>query len=290
MLRYSDDPLPSGFIDALSQGNIFHDVMMRLYFSEGERNRFLLEGKVLSADDIKGMMEDESRLWDIMRESILRAQQGLRVDEQPEARPLTKSEEMVAARLLRQVRGVLEYDLNNAPVKLMGGEVKIREEWPVNDSLTVNLRGSVDRVDIDPATGTLRVVDFKTGSVHVNLKTLDTLFAGDYKSRNMLQLLLYAHMMEKQSREHGLAVDKVGMCIFDTNGMEFGGSPTYPSYDDKGSKLIFSQKEEIVRDFMPRLKETVAEIFDVERSFTPAVDPESCRGCVMAGICTHPAH
>lgn len=285
VLRYSDDPLPTGFIDAITQGNIFHDVMLRLYFREDERRNFLNPGKELSAKAIAAILEDDTRIREEMRMSILREQQGLRDDEQPEDRPLTASEELVAERLIRQVKGVLRNDLANAPVRLAGGEVRIREEWRINDSLKVNLSGSVDRVDYDPQSGNLRVVDFKTGSVHIKMRSLDDIFADSYESRNVLQLLLYANMMEKRSRDEGVPSPDVAMCIFDTNRMEAGEEPGYPYSGRDGAYPILSHRDERVADFMTRLKGVVEEIFDIDKAFTPTPDLSNCDKCVMAKVC-----
>lgn len=308
VLGYSDDPVPSGFIDPITQGTIFHEMMLSLYFTTGEQRKFLRSGKVLDKDFFNYWLSGEA---DGELQGMISRVINAKFSKLPEKSldsPLSQSSQMVADKLLEQVRGVLRYDLMHAPVKLYGGEVKYDARlkigdvhpWIAGKDFTVNITGSLDRVD--DSCGHPRVVDFKTGAVHIDMRPstsskarpdlpaisspLDKLFTGDYSCRNMLQLLLYADMVQNMMSENGDVREiPVEMVIFDTNVMERGGKESHPYLDEKRRNLIMNQLDPAVADFKPRLLDMIREMFNPDIPFEPAKDPANCDKCVFSHIC-----
>jgi len=287
VLQYGDTPTPTGFIDAITQGKIFHEMMLRLYFKPKERNRYLKDGKRITAGDIQALLDDTEYLNRLMVQCVNLHFSDIK-DESKIDTPLSPSAQMVADRLLSQVRAVLRHDMERGGVTLYGGEIKETVKWKVSDSLTVNMTASFDRADSGPS-GLPRIVDFKTGSVHLQMYAgLDSVFLADYRAANVFQLLLYAHLFaDLRARTSGSSTpENIEMVIFDTNAIEQGQDAKKPfTGTEKKFEILNHHNAAEVGDFIPRLNEVIAGIFDPELPFTPAADPATCDSCIMADIC-----
>lgn len=289
VLRYGDDPAPTGAVDPITLGNIFHDVMLNVYFTEEEQRRYLTPGKTLTAEWLRKKLEDEAGLTRLMRRMVNFHFRHLGKDagEAELDAELPASVQMVADRLLRQVKGVLSYDLQHAPVYLRGGEVNVEREIELPSGRKVSFTAKFDRVEYNPESGKLRVVDFKTGKVHLGMEQgLDSVFNADYSAKNVFQLLLYAHMLEVLDKESGGAGGPVEMAIFDTNRMERGGDPRVPVYgkESYGDKIA-DHHDSRVSEFRNRLEDVLEEIYDREQPFAATADESACAMCVMNRIC-----
>lgn len=278
VLKYSDDPAPANFIDPITQGTIFHNMIVDLYFPDNTR-KLLNPPKILTAEMIDAILADDGRLRAMMRRHVNRSFRNAKTDRELDE-PLGEATQMVSDRLLEQVKGVLLHDRAHAPVKLLGGEVKFTSRWKVSDNLTVNMTASYDRVDISPE-GRKRIVDYKTGSVHLFMQDMDAVFNADYRAGNVFQLLLYAHLLEKQEG----AAEDIDMAIFDTNAIQRGEGETHISTDLKGTRPIRSQHAPEVIEFTERLNAAIAEIFDPDTPFRPTCNQQTCDNCVMRNIC-----
>lgn len=277
VLKYGDDPEPSPFIDAITQGNIFHNMIVDLYFPDNER-KLLSQAKVMTAEQIDVILADEERLRTLMQRHVNHEFHHARTDAEY-AEPLSEATRMVADRLLQQVKGILLHDRRHAPVSLLGGEVKFTNRWKVNNELTVNMTASYDRVDRNP-DGRMRIVDFKTGAVHLDMQDLDAVFNGDYRAGNVFQLLLYAHLLEKQTGH----AENIDMAIFDTNAIQRGEEESYIT--DTGSRrLIRSQHDPAVVEFSERVNGIITEIFNPDIPFAPCSDPDTCSYCPLRHLC-----
>lgn len=277
-----------GSIDAITQGDIFHDVMMNLYFDPKDQRKlwdntsFIPNPQTHGRDYFLGVLADEDNLRRKMIRAVNRHHHG--VKEGPELdSPLSESVRMVADRLLRQVRAVIRNDADDAaglPLTLNGVEVSFRDELKVRDDLTVNVKGSLDRVDSHPGEP-YRIVDYKTGKVHLKMgDSLDSVFGADKAgddAKHVFQLLFYARELEKMTGKKG-----VDMCIFDTNGMEHGDGIRHIE-TGRGREGVNSD-DEAFREFDSRLSELICHIFD-DQEFTPATDDAECRYCPMRRLC-----
>lgn len=286
VLQYNDNDPNIGFIDAITQGNIFHDMMLNLYFSSSEQKKYLSPAKEFCREWFDTLLADETYLRQMMTRSVNKEYGKLPEEKLNE--PLTASSQMVADRLLEQVKGVLRHDRELAPLHLIGGEVKDNVKWEVNPELTVNMTASFDRVELTPENRQ-RVVDFKTGTVHLEMTDgLNSVFAPDYKAGNVFQLLLYAHLMDEMGTRHGKARGPVEMMIFDTNGMQHGSGECRPLYKKPGSSnldKIIDHSHPEVADFINRINEKIEEIFNPKIPFTPTEDKKQCEQCVMHTLC-----
>ncbi len=153
----------------------------------------------------------------------------------------------------------------------------------------VNFCGKVDRLD-RLADGTLRVVDYKTGSPKTKnqdnerFTSIDALFAGksDERISAVLQTLLYAMMLR------GGNEPKVQPSLFYVKNLaKEGYSPLFieTGGGKKGELREVAQYGDYSEEFEGRLREAMGEMFDPAVPFVQCGDPLPCQWCDFRTIC-----
>lgn len=279
VVRLSDDSQAKDYIDAITQGNIVHDAMVNLYFPPRAQMKYL-KGRdriILTAADLENILSDDSRIENAVRRAVNRHHYHLKPEDID--RPLEGTVLMVAERLMHQVRDVVGHDLSLAPVELIGGEMKGTGRLKIGEAPEVNIRYAFDRVDrID---GRFRIVDYKTGSSHVNAKDEEDLFNGNHNASYMLQLLLYAHLLTgRVNEEEGLHVQNVEMHIYDVNTISSVGS-VRPVLN-KRTIVSHSELEDV---FLPGIGRILTDIFDPDKPFEPTENEDNCTYCAFKALC-----
>ncbi|MBS7348092.1 MAG: PD-(D/E)XK nuclease family protein, partial [Muribaculaceae bacterium] len=303
----SDETPVSSEIDSITQGNIVHRTMLNLYIPEEKRNKYLksTERVVLEKRDFESMLNDPNMISDELRRSV--NIEHFRLSGKDINRPLSGKTKMVADRLCRQVQEVVRYDMAHSPVELVGCEIKGITRWKVEvpegeESYVdeVNLRYALDRVDI--VDGVIRVVDYKTGNADVEAgRGLVDVFNGSGKSKYLLQLLIYAHLLEGLMQEKGESVvDRdISMKIYDVHTIAADG-PITPTIGNKKitgfreKSVAVNTKDEsgdpgsesLYDGFRQRLNMIINEIFNPDIPFKARPDEENaCRYCHLSDLC-----
>lgn len=138
--------------------------------------------------------------------------------------------------------------------------------------------GVADRIDrlLD---GTIRVVDYKTGSKHIEFKGLAELFSEKGRDRNsaVMQTLLYAMIIH---RNMGCDVQPALYYVRNIN------SPDYsPLLMDKSRNAHVSSYIYYRSEFEQELRRTLEELFDPTKPFVPCIDDKPCQWCDYREIC-----
>ncbi len=157
------------------------------------------------------------------------------------------------------------------------------------------MRFAIDRLDkisqiVDNhAEEYLRVVDYKTGSVHVEADSMKSVFEGDLKGKNLLQLWLYANLFDalpdKNLRKDAprTLLDLFGsnlphqplmLELYDVNTLR-KGYHTYPKIEKEEQKVHSNVNEEIREN----LKAALVEVFDPEEPLNPTCELTACPYC-----------
>ena len=280
------DDTPDDFIDPITQGNIIHDTMLRLYFPEKLQRKYLPERIVMKPETFDALLADRER---IARE-VVRAvnKQHFKRSKEEEDTPLEGSARMVASHLERQVREIIAYDRTLAPLHLAGGEMEGLVRWEYEPGKAVNMKYAIDRLDIlNPGGndsvapggangGIWRIVDYKTGASLVEGEGMESVFNGDPKAKNIFQLLLYANVM---NRDLGLDED-VRVAIYEVNRLRREGE-RLPVID--GTRLA---GHKAVNDrFLAGVNSMIADIFNPAKPFEPTSDPDHCTYCKLQDLC-----
>lgn len=278
VVNMNDDAPATDYIDPITQGNIVHEAMLKLYFPEDYRNEYLRAPQriILTADDLTKKIEDTAAISREVRRAVNLKHYKLKGDDLD--RPLTGTVEMVAERLERQIRSVMRHDRDIAPVELVGGEISANLRWKAGNAPEVNMRYAFDRVDM--VGGKMRIVDYKTGSSHVEAREFDDVFNGYYKSKYLLQLMLYSLLLEKRVESENEPVpDDISMLIYDVNTIEEG------AVEPKISRRKVSGHQQHREQFLEGMESVINEIFDESVPFTPTADEANCSFCTLKAFC-----
>lgn len=301
LLRIHTDEESVDYIDAITQGNILHFAMQNIYLPEDRQGKYLSNPSVIDAAFINSKKKATTEIDRLIRIGINKEHFHLPDDRLDT--PIRGSTAYVAKVLSNQVFKILDFDLKQTPFMLYGVEIAGNVSIQMPEGAPVNMRFAIDRLDkvhtagdsVD--TGTLRVVDYKTGSVHVEAESMKEVFAGDPKARNLLQLWLYANIfdalpdkdLKKDSprpilnlfgNDSGLPRQPLTLELYDVNYLQ-NGKHTYPRINNTLQTVHTEQNEE----FLSNLKDTLTELFDADKPFIPTRNQTSCAYCPFKTIC-----
>lgn len=174
--------------------------------------------------------------------------------------------------LTELVKRILTYDLEQAPVELVGLECKLSLLLTMPGAPAVIIKGIIDRVDI--REGQLRILDYKTGVE----KLSDCNDSGDlftkpgYKLN--LQLMLYVLLV----RHHFTNLNALPAVAGIFKLREFDNDITWLN---KGISI----EDKMMEDFQNRLVQLIQEIFNPEIPFAPTSDVKRCKYCDYKVMC-----
>lgn len=296
ILKIKTDEESTEYIDSITQGSVVHDVMQNIYLPEDKQQRYLKHPELIDAALIKARIKDTKYIDDMIRRSI--NTRFFRLDKKDIDRPLRGSSVHVARILRNQVLSILRFDLAQAPFLLYGVEMDGNVSLLMRDGRKVNMRYAIDRLDECRINGEnrMRIVDYKTGTVHSEGTSMADVFHGEYKGKNLLQLWLYANLFEALPDKN---FDKNGeRPVLDLFGegkqeqtplvLEFydvsrvsKGEHVYP----KINGVYQTEHTEENENFLSNLEETLENMFDPEVPFYPAENETSCSYCAFKTIC-----
>ena len=252
-------------------GTAFHGVMEKLY--DPYRN------EIISPDIIGRLLGEKEKLDALIRSQL---DEAFRYNGLP-----ISGKRLVTFEMLRKiVLATLEYDRNYAPFIYLDGERKIYADLDV-DGVKVNLMGIIDR--LDSKEGTVRIVDYKTGSVKLQNKsdkdkvTVEKIFdtgMGNNRPYSAFQMYLYAYLMARFKsgtlNGGGLGADPVedmDICVYQMKEIF------------KPSLWTFGSNDAMLRDFEDRLKALIREIMS-EGEFVARPSEKSCDYCPVRVLCS----
>ncbi len=267
-----DDVESPDYIDAITQGNIVHRAMQNLYLPESLQKKYLKSRVVLDSAKLTDIAGDKELISRVVRRAVNR--EHFHLPPEKLDRELTGTVAMVAERLEAMVENAVRHDLMTAPVELVGAEITGTTRWRAGASPEVNFKYAFDRVDV--VGGRMRIVDYKTGSAHVDAGSIEDIFNGSYQAKYMLQLMLYAHLLEQRAEAPG----GIRLSIFDVN-KEPGEVECCPTLDKKR----INAHTDISAEFLAGMEQILCDIFDDTKPFEPAPDEAQCRYCTLKYLC-----
>ncbi len=301
LLRIHTDEESVEYIDAITQGNILHYVMENVYLPVSKQGRYLASPEVIDAALIESKKKNIKEIDRLIRVGINKEHFHRKEDKLDT--PLKGSVAYVAKVLRNQILKILDFDQKQAPFLLYGVEIASNVRLLMPEGKPINMRFAIDRLDSVSERGTsdggqrLRVVDYKTGSVHVKSESMQSVFEGDPKGRNLIQLWLYANLFDALpdkalkndaqrpllklfGEDSGLPHQPLTLELYDVNSLR-SGKHTYPEIE-KSVQTVHSERN---AEFLRLLEETLSELFDPEKPFYPTHNPASCSYCPFKTIC-----
>lgn len=166
-------------------GIILHDAMRRLYAPiEGAANPKALIERMISSGAV------EKAVAESINENYLN---NSNADQKEYSGSLLLVREIITKYIRR---GILRYDADHDSFAVMSNEQRVVYPFPLGDGRTVKVGGIADRIDsLD--SGDLRVVDYKTGSLHLEFGGVESLFEGESRQSlgNLLQTMIYSMVL-----------------------------------------------------------------------------------------------
>lgn len=294
VLEIEVDNEPEEFMSSVEMGNIVHDVMEHIYLDEGDTGYLLTAPRRIDADYFARLLdENDGTISKLLRRAINSHYVGNRADRDA---PLCGDAAIQHKMLEKLVRRMVEIDSKLPMLHILGAEINVSGRFEFARGEYVNLMAIIDRMDsINTPDGmAIRIVDYKTGNVNLDMDELSAMFAGHGSEKYVFQLLFYGLMARKlrnNSNEHYIPLI---YSVFDSETT----APKYKSPTEKrsASKVAILSDGQIVTDadgneislddyFADGLRRLLRELFDESHPFVQTANQDNCTFCNFRTLC-----
>ena len=185
--------------------------------------------------------------------------------------------------IIHYLRQLLQIDLRLVPFTILGLEHHVWRSLPAltAGSSPMRIGGFIDRLDM-MSDGTIRVVDYKTGSRRLKpFPDVDAIFQPENiheHSDYYLQTFVYADIVSRQQGAKTRRVVPALLFIQHAAGIDYDPTLCF------GKEPIHDIADHATR-FNELLEEKVREIFSTDQPFRPTQDVRTCRTCPYAAFC-----
>ncbi|MEL7598826.1 MAG: PD-(D/E)XK nuclease family protein [Proteiniphilum sp.] len=244
-------------------GSIFHRLMEIIY------NRY--KSRTVTPDLLTGITKDETYLTKMLEQAF--ARYYFRDEKNPQ--PLEGQHYLIGEVLRSYVKQTLLADRQFTPFQYIGSEYRFCTVYPVTEGLTLNFKGSIDR--IDRVGETLRIVDYKTGSGPTSFKEMAQLFDSSKNNRpyQILQVFVYGlfYLMGNPGTRVSPAVYYLRSVFKD-----FDPSICHDKHPIDDISVYMEEFSEMFRSLLK-------EIFDPAVPFSQTQNPKNCEWCAFKDLC-----
>jgi CRISPR/Cas system-associated exonuclease Cas4 (RecB family) len=260
-------------------GSIFHKAAEMLY------KKLTAIHKRVTSEDINKLLKGETwRLEQLVDDAFKSEYFHMELGEKQSYNGSQKINYEVILAYLKQM---LNVDLRYVPFDLCGQEEEVADEYNVevkHRKIRLKMGGKIDRMDWKE--GTLRIVDYKTGSDNNPCGAISDLFVPKPKRPgHIFQTFMYASLVEEKLRNHTLnitadirAVKPALLYIRKSADEEYAA-------DVKINKVVVDDITPYEPDFRSELENLVKTIFDSDIPFSQAEKESTCKYCPYTAIC-----
>lgn len=153
---------------------------------------------------------------------------------------------------------------NGASISIQSLEQKLNVPFSIEGiSFPVNLKGTVDRVDI--YNGQLRIIDYKTGSVQqgeLEITDWETIIE-DYSHSKAFQVLTYCYIISQKENHPKYEAGIFSFKNLNSGFLKFATKPA-----PRSTKKDFTISQEVLQNFAETLTKLIKEICDPTIPFT----------------------
>ncbi|MFO7852956.1 MAG: PD-(D/E)XK nuclease family protein [Bacteroidota bacterium] len=260
-------------VDYLAFGNILHHVMKEIYQPYKRR--------IIGMAELEHILHKEAYIKDM-------AEEAFRKVFMKSSHGSIKGKNLVITSIIeRMAKQILKADQNYIPFEVVALEKKFKGSISFvvdGETREAKIGGTIDRVDM--AGGLYRVLDYKSGTDELDIKSLEDLFNYDSKTRNSaaFQTLLYCEMFTQNMREAELRPSLYPVRkIFSDNFSDAFKIKNGPGKGDIESYRL------IRAEFTAGLQNILADIFDRNRDIKMTSDRQKCRYCPYNILCNRKA-
>ncbi|MCH5225508.1 MAG: PD-(D/E)XK nuclease family protein [Muribaculaceae bacterium] len=200
VLNINSDPPRGEYMDAITVGNILHEVMMELYIPDTKLQHRLLSTPItITPQTLQNILDNPDKIQTLTRDKIAKLYYGLTSTEDLNLPSESGVTDLLASQIEQLVKDIISYDISLAPFRLYGCEISRNIRVTLSSGRVVNFRFAIDRLDEITIDGQprLRIIDYKTGSRKRYATSLQDVFAGGFGSEQIFQLFIYAWLLGK---------------------------------------------------------------------------------------------
>lgn len=271
--RYIADLKESGEItaevDSPVFGNILHAAMKMIYTP--------YRGEQLSKSQITAIYKNGEYIEEVVRKAF-----GSVFLHDSKA-DISGRNIIVVSILVKMVKQIMQVDSMVAPLTIIALEKEYSMEIPVitgGREINVLVRGTIDRVD--SVSGTLRILDYKSGNDSLEIRSFAEICMQDSKERNSaaFQTLVYCELYQRT--EEGAALRPALYPVRQIFGDNFSDHFVVNRGDHEGEIDNYSNVRD---DFYSGLSRVITEIMDRDVKFRMTDHLIKCSYCPYAAIC-----
>lgn len=258
------------FITPADYGTIFHKIVEVLYKP--------YENKLITPEIISGLLDNTEYIDDLISQTIYEIYYSnvryASVENLPAEGQHTSA--IISAYLRRMLSLELEM-VRQQPFTYIAGEMNVRGYWRITDSLSVNFKMKIDRVD-RLAADHLRFIDYKTGKDTIKKTSCQRVFQRGIDDHDaVFQLLTYcmAYADIKGSAE------AIAPVVYPFRVMTADNAIPRTVVDD----VIVDDYHVIEDQARPMLMSLIEEIFSPDTPFDQADDTSKCGYCPFSDLC-----
>ena len=275
----------SEYIDAITQGNIIHEVMMNLYLPKEKQNRLLDHPVVITADMLDNLKKNRRFIHSLVRRSINRGHFNL--PESDLARDLPHTAELVADNLTHWIVNILERDKQFAPLEILGCEFGSELRYPISDGRKVNMNFYIDRLDRTAGSDKIRIVDYKTSSLYQKeyneLDPSEMFRMADSRGYSR-QVLMYSELLNLERRQKGIEEISPDFALYNVPKI-LNKKEGVISFRNQNGELL-SESEDTAPSFRRAMTDKLEELFNSDVPFSAPYDTEeACKYCPLGILC-----
>lgn len=259
-------------------GNIFHHASELAYKDIMDKDGYI------HAAILKRTLEDEGKIAQYVdtafREELFLKQQGGDVERYTGIQIINRRV------IIRLLKDLLRHDLQNAPFRIAGLELKVSAPLTIGDR-QVKIGGYIDRLDIvgnEQSGYTIRVVDYKTGfNEQGDMDSVEDIFDPANISKHSdyyLQTMLYSIIVRNSTdlNPDGLPVSPALLFVQKTR--REGYSPVLKIEESPIKDIKYIETE-----YIDQLARLIGEIMEPEREYQPTPDTSRCNYCPFKQMC-----
>ncbi|MDE7153856.1 MAG: PD-(D/E)XK nuclease family protein [Muribaculaceae bacterium] len=267
------------YIDASKWGTIVHLVMENLYTRLSKQNQEITPVVLRQLRHTQESLIEEEVVSAYMKVFL---KQELKESAAPRFSSLSGANFLLANMIYKVVCKIIEREAESdffGNFEFIEGEQKFNESIRLSADLSVNIKGSIDRVDrtfTPDGKEVIKLIDYKTGKADTSFASVDTLFE-NLDKKAIIQLLLYCNGYAARNNYKGIVKPVVY---------------TIKSILKKSLEHIKSTDDGQIDDyrvinerFLQEFEKKIAPLFDPDVPFTQAKDEKACTYCRFTGIC-----
>ena len=255
------------FMDPSTLGTIVHTVLQDIYKLYGKK---VTNGIYIDKSIIDKILSNENAIQSLIYSTINK----IYLHKLDCNAPLTGETVIIGTGIFILIKRLLAYEQGQS-FTILQTEIEEKCNWHIDDSLHVNIKQYIDRVDRLSDVPCIRIIDYKTGKDSVSASSIDMMFnpRSQKRAKAMLQLMLYCNIYDNLHSPTE-TIKPIIYTIRDIYGSGF-----------KIGKEEITDYRIINDEYMQSLKGVLKNIFDPTIPFTQTKNENNCTYCKFVDFC-----